>query len=684
MKRNLLIVLGLFSIALIKAQNTFSDDIEAYAVDSYIGKSSPNWTVWSGTAGEGTQEDATVTNEVAHSGKNSIRLEAGSASTGPVDLVLPFGGEKNVGKFTYTMWMYVTADNSAYFNFQAKTVIGTTWALDNYLTSEGKFICNLGTANNGELCNVSFEFEKWIKYTLVADLTKNVWEVFLNDISVARFSNPNNSIASIDIFPLFGGDIAKGSSSLYYIDDVNYEFVPFVPKNRDAGIVNLVLKNKFLAGLSAGGSIQVRNLGTTPITSLDLTCTVDNGTPVTSNVSNLNVASLGFANVAIPPITYRKGTSDVTCTINKVNGGPDDDLTNNDKSLTVLGIEPAPHKVMLTEEATGTWCQWCPRGAVYLDSMRKTYPNYFIGIAVHNNDPMTVAAYDAWIGTFPGFTGYPSIINDRNQLTDPLTVETDFYDHIIVPTPVILTNGAKYDSITRELQISVKGDFIENISGDYRFNMVVIENKVNFPGTGYKQVNTYAGGGKGVMGGFEKLPNPVPAAKMFYNHVARAILDGADGLQGYLPSTIKQGSSYDIAYTITLADSFKTKNIELVGILYGPSGEIVNATETTLNEAIANGLSSNVSNPKQIVNSSNLSPNPSNDVSFLQLELSQNADVSIQILDLTGREIARRDYGSLNGQVELPINTLAFDNGSYVIKLKVNNKISTSKLVVTH
>ncbi|MEP7197234.1 MAG: Omp28-related outer membrane protein [Saprospiraceae bacterium] len=685
MKRNLLVLLSFITCGILGAQAVFNfqDDMESYTVDSYVGKSSSNWTVWSGAAGEGTAEDAQITNEVAHSGLNSIRLEAGSASSGPTDLVLPFGGEKNVGKMTYSMWLYITADNAAYFNFQGKPKLGDIWALDNYFTSEGKFICNLGTANNGELCNVDFEFEKWLKYTLVANLTDNIWEVFLNNVSVAKFSNPNNTIASIDIFPLFGGDIAKGASSLFFVDDVTATFEPYVLRTLDAGLVNATFKNKFLAGSSAGGSIQIRNLGTTAITSLELSCNVDNGVPTVATVSNLNVASLGFSTVNVPPITYKKGLTNLNCSITKVNGIADDEPTNNDKVLPLTGVEPAPHKVMVTEEATGTWCQYCPRGAVFLDSMKRTYPDHFIGIAVHNADPMVVPIYDAWLGTFPGFTGYPSIVNDRNQLTDPQTVETDFYEHIVVPTPVILTNGAKYNASTRELEVSVKGDFIADISGDYRFNLVVIENKVAFPGTGYRQVNYYSGRTI-IMGGFEKLPNPVPAAKMTYNHVARAIFDDAVGLQGYLPNTIKNGSTYYINYTLTLADTFKSANIELIGLLYGPSGEIVNATETTIAEAEANGLFSSTSNPNPIVSSSKLAPNPSNDFTNLEIDLNENASVSVQVLDLTGREVTSRNYGNLIGNLLLPINTLEFENGSYLIKLSINGKITTSKLVVSH
>ncbi len=345
--------------------------------------------------------------------------------------------------------------------------------------------------------------------------------------------------------------------------------------------------------------------------------------------------------------------------------------------------------MIVTEEATGTWCTWCPRGHVYMDSMLRTYPKYWVGIAVHNgngstSDPMTVPNYVNWMLSYPGFSGYPSIINNRVQLTDPLTIESDFYNYITTPTPVILTNGAKYNAATKELEVSVKGDFVEDISGDYRFNLVVIEDNVQFPGTGYRQVNSYANNARGWMGGFEKLPNPVPANRMVYNHVARAIFDDAVGLQGYLPSTIKKGSTYYITYSYTLADTFKPTNIRLVGLLYGPNGEVINATKTTIDQAVANGLYSSTENPSPVIKYSQLSPNPANENSNLELELTQDAEVEVQVLDLTGKLVTSRNYGQLNGNLVLPINTQNFENGSYFIKLRINDKISTRKLVVTH
>lgn len=86
MNRILLFVFSFILLGALQAQ-TFKDDMEKYNVGDYIAASDANWTVWSGANGEGTDEDALITNENAHSGKNSIRLEAGSSAGGPTDLV---------------------------------------------------------------------------------------------------------------------------------------------------------------------------------------------------------------------------------------------------------------------------------------------------------------------------------------------------------------------------------------------------------------------------------------------------------------------------------------------------------------------------------------------------------------------------------------------------------------------
>ena len=67
---------------------------------------------------------------------------------------------------------------------------------------------------------------------------------------------------------------------------------------------------------------------------------------------------------------------------------------------------------------------------------------------------------------------------------------------------------------------------------------VVVEDGVRGTGSGYNQVNAYSGGANGPMGNYHNLPNPVPAAQMVYDHVARAILGNWVGTEASLPTSV--------------------------------------------------------------------------------------------------------------------------------------------------
>ncbi|MBK7360551.1 MAG: hypothetical protein IPI96_15235 [Saprospiraceae bacterium] len=198
-----------------------------------------------------------------------------------------------------------------------------------------------------------------------------------------------------------------------------------------------------------------------------------NGGPITTENYALNLDSLKES--AILPLTgsinYAAGIGKIDIAITKVNASVDDKPSNNSRSVPLEGVTPAPHKKIFVEEATGTWCQWCPRGAVYMDSLTKLFPNHFVGVAVHNNDPMTVNEYDAGWTSVPGFTGYPSVLTNRKTLGDPNGLEPVFYDQIVEITPVKIELGASFNDVSRELKVEIKSDFIESVSGDHIINL---------------------------------------------------------------------------------------------------------------------------------------------------------------------------------------------------------------------
>ncbi|MBK9271989.1 MAG: Omp28-related outer membrane protein [Saprospiraceae bacterium] len=685
MNKNLLLLLFSLGFGFAYSQASFSDDFESYGVGDQLAKASAAWTCWGGAAAEGGQEDAYVTDENARSGTKSVKLESISPTGGPTDIVLPFGQEYNIGNFNFEMYIYVVPDQGAYFNFQGKATIGQIWCFQGYFDGDSKFRADMGAgAGGGQFVETDYTPGEWIKFNLKADLTNNIWEIFFNDVSVSKFSNINNSIASLNLYPTFR---APANGSTYYVDDVSYSYVPYTRTNLEATLLNSTFKPRFLANESSGGSVLIRNIGLTPITSLELTTQVGADPPSVNSFNNLNIAPLGSTTLNLGKVTYAPGSNDLKVSIDKVNGQSDDDASNNTKISPITGVVPAANKMVVAEEATGTWCQWCPRGAVFMDSMDRTYHKYFAGIAVHGGsatEPMRIPIYDAGLTSTPGFPGFPSVLFDRSIIIDPLFLETSFYNNIVVETPVILTNGATWNPTTGDLVVSVKADFVKDLVGDYRFNMVLVENGVKGNTAAYNQANAYSGGANGRMGGYEILPNPVPASRMTYNHVARIIMDGYDGLAGYLPASISAGTTHFITYTTNLPIAWKEDNIEIIGVLYGPAGEIVNATKTTIAEAVANGLFTSTEDPGVALTPVNVTPNPAAENSQISVELSSPSQVSMEIMDLNGKIVLSRNYGQLEGSLVLPINTMAMENGMYTIRLRMGAELQTKKLVVSH
>ena len=678
MKRFLLILLFGGILSGINAQNSFSDNFDSYTVGAFLGPSSPQWTTWSGV--QGGADDTKISNEQAHSGSNSIKFESTVAAGGPADVILPFGGRRTNGVFTLEMWMFVIDGTGAYFNFQGNVVVGGIWSLDAHFDPNGDVRFTLGTGGSATIAKGTHPKDSWFKIKVVANLTDNNWEAFIDDKSLGSWINPNNAVASMDIYP-----VSSNSLSSYFVDDVSYTYEPYVALNLDASLTSAAIKAKSLAGSTAPATIKIKNVGLTKITSAEVEWSVNGGAKTTEQYTlNLNNLQESAALKLSAPVNYSGGISSIDFNITKVNGSNDQKASNNTRTLSIEGVTPAPHKKIVVEEATGTWCQFCPRGAVYMDSLTKLYPEHFIGIAVHNSDPMVVGPYDAGMTSFPGFTGFPSVVTNRKTLSDPDAIEPIFYDQIVELTPVILNLGARYNANTRLLEVEVKADFVEAVTGDHRFNFVVIEDGVKGTTSSYNQSNAYAGGGRGPMGGYELLPNPVPAAQMVYNHVARAILDGYSGTASYLPDDILANTSYLKGYKYNVPTAQNFNNLKLIGIMMDPNGEIINANEVTIDEALANGLFTGTNDPGNDLTQLVVSPNPVSDIALVHFSISNTSNVSMEILDMTGRIVGKKNYGTMSGVVDLPIQTSVLENGNYLIRVIQDNKFLTQKLIVAH
>jgi hypothetical protein len=670
MKKPLLFIVGTIVSTFSYAQ-IFSDDFESYATGSYVGPQSATWTTWSGT--EGGAEDAQVTNNQASSGSNSIYLSSTSANGGPQDVVLDFGPLYTSGVFTFQSDFYVNTGKTGYFNFQASQTIGQTWALNVNFNAGDMYIDDGQTSN---LVVNTYPEATWFTLKIEANLTLKVWKAFIDGNLVGTWINGVNSLASTDFFPV--------QNSQFFVDDVSFDHQPYTLSNLN-GMMAMANIGGELAGQNVTPKLTVVNAGTTAINSFDVNLNYG-GQNFSQSITGVAIASTSNYTVTLNQLPLVAGNQVYTATISNVNA-TNDDISSDD---TIIGsinpVVPAVGKMVVSEEGTGTWCQWCPRGSVFMDQFNTKYSQFWAGIAVHNGDPMTVTDYDAAFGGL--IAGYPSALVDRGNDVDPSGMTPDFLTRVQIAPKALITNGATWDATTRTLNVSVTADFQSAANNNYKLACVLTEDGVTGTGSGYNQSNAYSGGGNGVMGGYETLGNPVPAAQMIYDHVARAIAPSFSGYVNSFPTTVSSGDLHTINFSFVLPTTWDENEIHIIGLLIDPTGKIDNAGKATITEAVSNGYV-NGSNAGLYENLTNqldeiikVYPNPASDAATIEILLQNEASVQIKLIDASGKEVSSRDYGKVNGSWIVPVDTKNLESGMYLIQLEINGQTISKRLIV--
>jgi len=466
---------------------------------------------------------------------------------------------------------------------------------------------------------------------------------------------------------------------LLYIDNISVA----VFKNRDAIVQGVTFEKYNPLDTQVPIKVTVENHGADPLTSLVYTWTSGNDTYV-DTVTGLNVPLLGTADIThvVNFNVSETGEFPVNIAVSSPNGLEDESPDDNYGARMIYGLSEALPKKVVVEEGTGTWCGWCPRGFVALEQMAVDYKDVALLISIHNYDPMTDAEYDAgFVGTISGF---PSGHVDRKEIAiDPNDPSTGYgfddavenLDNRLVPVQIDVQTA--YDAENRTVQITgTAHTSIATQNNALRFNCVLTEDGVT--GTSdpvnqlldYDQTNYYAGGANGAMGGFESLPDPVPASQITYNFVARAILGGFYGSENSIPDALGAGEYFDFNYTYTVPASFNPANMKaIVFISDEETGEILNGDDAP--------VTGTVSVPLVPVGKSALYPNPASDFMNLSVDFQTADKVTMNIYDTNGRLIQSLGELSLaNGKTLQQISVAQLQAGMYILELRNKNSVT--------
>lgn len=235
-------------------------------------------------------------------------------------------------------------------------------------------------------------------------------------------------------------------------------------------------------------------------------------------------------------------------------------------------------KYVVIEELTGTWCSYCPRGTYEGRQLSQDYDNV-IFVAIHTNDVMEIPDY----ASASGLTGAPSAnINRKHLGLDTQVWESKVNQETAIDPPAYITVETNYNETTREIEAIVSAEFIEDYSGNIRLAALVMEDGVTGPSPDFDQSNHYSGGANGPMGGFEDLPSSIPANMIAYDHLARELLGGYDGVDGSIPTSVNSGETYTHTFTYTLPEDHNHEYIRIAAwLLNDDNGHILNAGKSS-------------------------------------------------------------------------------------------------------
>ena len=493
----------------------------------------------------------------------------------------------------------------------------------------------------------------------------------------------NMSLAHCDVPFVPGTSWAYFNNVWNKIDNFGHTYLVRPVFNDVVWIANDIRLNS----ISVGGNIvegntdisgTITNTSNTGdmLTSFDVQYTADGTASTVYSITGLSIApgaTYDFTHDV--PFNAVAGKHVIEVTVSNPNGATDERPNDNSLTETTKVVKETYKKVVVGEEATGTWCGWCVRGHVGLKDMEHNHNDgTWIGIAVHNGDPMVNEEYDARIGDY--IDGYPSgVINrlpvkiDPGNFEDAYGIVTNFlpYAKVDVPTAEMIIE-------TRTITVNVSSTFALDLAeSNTRLSLIVVEDSVTGTASDYAQANYYARDDENIIDwegiNWKTLGNPIPATDMIYNHVGRYIVGGFDGVDGSIPAAVTYDTPVNYEFTTTLPADYDAQQISVVVLLINTeNGQIVNAAKADVDVISGN---TNIGNADAV----KLSPNPTKG----QLTIDAMAGSTITVYDVLGRLVLTSEMPEATKTIDLSV----LENGSYWVEVFNNNTLYSKQVILT-
>lgn len=429
-------------------------------------------------------------------------------------------------------------------------------------------------------------------------------------------------------------------------------------------------------------TLSVFNDGTVEITEVEVEISVNGGAATTENITGLNIGKLASGTIELPALaTPNAGFYNVQATITTVNGAADNNTANNSASNGLIAYDGANamDRVPFYEIFTSSTCAPCRPGNQNYHSIVDNFDkDSYVSIKYQQNFPGTGDPYAT--AESIARRGYYSINSiprmeanggwDQNATSFTNSLHNQFSE-----LPAVATMDGEYtvdydgQSVSYNFDITPSFDLPE---GSATLYIAIVENTTydNRKTNGETEFESVM---KKMIPGIDGQPIMALTAGQATNVSGTYVFQGDYRLpnDGQPASHINHDTEHSVEefedlHVIAWIQHDASKTVLQAGNLFNTRTSVTDLSKAQVEEV-------------------SVYPNPAKDQFTVSFDLLNNADVTLNVVNMAGQVVDTKAVTAPAGNVMVEFGANQLPNGNYTVQVVAEGEvIATSKVVVAH
>ena len=450
-----------------------------------------------------------------------------------------------------------------------------------------------------------------------------------------------------------------------FADDETGSFTVVAQPTTDLGVISIEIDPVFVAG-SQTITGQLKNYGSTAITSFTLSYSVNGGAPVSQTITAPIAACATYTYThGTPWNASTPGAYDLMVTVSGVNGGgAHDDATNDSETASVSVATQVVQRTVLIEEFTSSTCPPCASFNEDFDPLLNSLNTNVAGSNVAavkyqmnwpapGNDPSYNPDGNAR-KTYYGVSGIPDGWIDGIDMGDVTTQITE-----AGTIPAFVDIDLSYSLAGMNMTVTAEVSSYANFSGNYKLHIAATEDFYAYAASTTSQDE--------------------------YHYAQRKMLPNA---QGTTLTNMTAGGTQTVTASHTFVEGSPAQgNYNLWGILNNTTLVAFvqnNTTKEILQAQVLNVGIVGMNEENALANSLIVFPNPSNGLVNVAYTTAASTQATFQVRNVLGEVVMSVNQSIGAGAQRQTLDMGALSNGMYELTitadgLRASRKVSLNK-----